>query len=89
MARYCIETQAGGNAVMHRVDCDAYDLGTLLGLGCVADLGEFATLTQALDVLKLGHSEARPCRECCSAQVLLLPRFPHYPLARAGVMPSG
>lgn len=80
---YCLEIQADGVAVMHRVDCAAYDLGTLLGLGCVANLGRFPDLKTAIDAVKAERPDAICCNACCKAQVLLLPLFRRYPLARA------
>lgn len=73
MTRYCLDTQEDSAAVIHRLDCSAYDLGTLLGLGCVVDLGDFATLAEALRTIEARYPEAVRCPVCCQAQVMQLP----------------
>lgn len=73
MTRYCLEA-GSGDAIIHKLDCNAYDLGTLLGLGCLADLGEFAQLGLALEHVAQQHPGAVPCPECCGQELRLLPQ---------------
>ncbi len=73
MIRYCLEIGAYGT-VIHRVDCPSYDLGTLLGLGCLADLGEFRSVAEALDAIKHTHPHAVRCLHCCKADGPCSPR---------------
>ncbi len=87
MIRYCLEIRPD-EAIIHRVDCPGYDLSTLLGLGCVADLGEFRNTSLALDAIKREHPDAVRCRDCCQAEVLFLPQMPNYPLMKAITLPS-
>jgi hypothetical protein len=88
MIRYCLEIGSEGT-VIHRVDCSSYDLGTLLGLGCVADLGEFKSAGQALDSIKHSHPDAVRCLACCKAEVLFLPQLAQPALPKAITLPSG
>lgn len=88
MTRYCLETGVD-TATIHRVDCSTYDLGTLLGLGCVADLGEFKTPVQALAASQATHPGVRLCLDCCKAEVMYLPQI-WQPLGRkTSTLPSG
>lgn len=73
MIRYCLEIRLDGAAVIHNVNCANYDLGTLLGLGCVSDLGQFASLAETLDATKASHPHAIRCPECCQARIMQLP----------------
>lgn len=76
MIRYCLETRPADTAVIHDVKCSAYDLGTLLGLGCVVDLGEFAGLGEAMAAIAHTHPAAVRCPTCCvPVQLLPLPRI--------------
>lgn len=82
MSRYCLESHEDA-LVIHKIECPAYDLGTLLGLGCVADLGEFRTVALALEATKRTHPQAVCCPECCKAEVKYLPQISqrHFQLA--------
>ncbi len=82
MIRYCLEI-GPDEKLIHRVDCSGYDLGTLLGLGCVADLGEFRSATQALEAIKQTHPDAVRCRDCSQAEVLYLPQRAQLPLQKS------
>lgn len=73
MNRYCLETNAERSAILHRVDCSDYDLGTLLGIGCVVDLGEYPSAAQALQAIKGEHPDVMACTQCCKAPVTHLP----------------
>ena len=87
MTRYCMET--GVNAVtIHRVDCAAYDLGTLLGLGCIADLGECKSAAKALAAVRQVQPTAALCPDCCNAEVMYLPQICQPAPRRAGTLPS-
>jgi hypothetical protein len=83
MGKYCLETHGDGEAVIHRLDCSAYDLSTLLGLGCLVNLGEFATLADALAAVKTTHPWAVRCLVCCQAQIV------HWPLNRQNASLGG
>lgn len=73
MTRYCLELSPGA-AIVHKLDCPAYDLGTLLGLGCLVDLGEFAQVGRALELIAQEHPGTMPCRECCAQELRLFPQ---------------
>jgi hypothetical protein len=75
MPRYCLDTHTDNVSVIHDVGCPDYDLGTLLGLGCVSDLGEFPTLAVALEAIRHSHPMAVRCQACCQAQVTYLPQL--------------
>ena len=79
MARYCLERRLDA-AVIHDLDCTAFDLGTLLGLGRIADLGEFASLRLALADIEKTHPHAVPCRKCCSVALRVVPLAPRAPV---------
>lgn len=87
MVRYCLEIQTE-EAVIHRVDCAEFDLATLLGLGCVADLGEFPSLSEALAAIKHTRPNAVRCRQCCQAEVKYLPQRWQLAIASAVVVTS-
>jgi hypothetical protein len=88
MIRYCLETGADA-AMIHRVDCPSYDLGTLLGLGCVADLGEYKSARQALEVTRVMQPGAVLCKDCCKAEVMYLPQVWQPVWRKAITLPSG
>lgn len=73
MGRYCLEVRSNGS-IIHRLSCPALDLGTLLGTGCLVDLGEFPQLALALDTITPEHPGAQPCRECCARPDAPLPQ---------------
>lgn len=74
MARYCLEVRPNA-LIIHRLSCSCFDLGTLLGTGCLADLGEFSHLSLALETVTHEHPRAEPCRECCEPAVSMLPQL--------------
>lgn len=76
MTSYCIERQrAPGHAVVHKHACTCYDLGTLLGEGGIADLGEFDDSLLALHAIKHLHPDAIRCLDCCHEDLVLQPRI--------------
>jgi hypothetical protein len=76
MTRYCLEsgTEGSGSVIIHKLDCASYDLGTLLGMGRIANLGEFESSLHALNSAKLSHPAAIRCLECCRADLVFLPK---------------
>ena len=74
MARYCLEVRPNA-LIIHKLSCSCFDLGTLLGTGCLADLGEFSQLSLALDAITHEHPRAEPCHECCDVNVSMLPQL--------------
>ncbi|MEY4642895.1 MAG: hypothetical protein RLZZ227_2889 [Pseudomonadota bacterium] len=75
MLKYCLEIRAD-DAVIHNLDCREYDLGTLLGLGCVVDLGEFPSVARVLEATRISHPAAIRCAQCCPADIMYLPQVP-------------
>lgn len=73
MTRYCLEVRPNAS-VIHKLSCSAMDLSTLLGSGCLADLGEFPQLALALEAIGIEHPHAQPCHECCEQAAALLPQ---------------
>jgi hypothetical protein len=78
MTVYCLESGAeeSDNAIIHKLECTSYDLGSLLGAGRLVTLGNFDSLLTAWDAVKRSHPDAIRCEHCCSpAQVVpLAPR---------------
>lgn len=74
MTRYCLEVSPDA-PIIHRLSCTHLDLGTLLGSGCLADLGEFPQLAIALSAIAREHPHALPCPECCELPAPMLPKL--------------
>jgi len=70
MTRYCLEVNPDAT-IIHRLNCTHLDLGTLLGSGCLADLGEFPQLAIALAAIARDYPHALPCHECCEHAPML------------------
>jgi hypothetical protein len=75
MTVYCLESNNEESAaIIHKLDCSSYDLGSLLGAGRLVNLGEFENSMVALDSVKANHPDAVRCLNCChSVMVLPLP----------------
>lgn len=67
MTRYCLEfgSDASANAIVHELNCENFDHGTLLGEGRLGNLGEFDCSKQALDAARLRQPGAVRCLTCC------------------------
>lgn len=73
MSVYCLESGAedSDSAIIHKLECASYDLGSLLGAGRLVSLGHFDSSLLALDAVKSTHPDAVRCEDCCkSARVL-------------------
>lgn len=73
MSAYCLESGAedSDNAIIHKLECASYDLGSLLGAGRLVSLGQFDSSLSALDAVKASRSNVVRCKDCCkSARVV-------------------
>ena len=63
MTVYCLESGAedSDNAIIHKLECASYDLGSLLGAGRLVSLGHFDSALSALDSIKSSHPDAVRC----------------------------
>jgi hypothetical protein len=64
MSRYCLE-KTSETPIIHRVDCPAFELATLLVSGKIVDIGEYKSSLLALQAVKGGQSCAIRCLDCC------------------------
>jgi hypothetical protein len=67
MARYCLEIacEEGAAAIVHQCSCRTYNHASLLGLGRLANLGDFDNFRQALNFVHLVRPDATRCKDCC------------------------
>ena len=79
MTRYCLEsgTEESENVIIHKLECGYYDLGSLLGAGRLANLGDFDSSIQALNSVKVSHPDAIRCLDCCHSDLVFLPQSRH------------
>ena len=63
MSVYCLESgaEASDSAIIHKLECARYDLGSLLGAGRLVSLGHFDNSVSALDAVKASHPDAVRC----------------------------
>jgi len=76
MTVYCLESGAedSDSAILHKLECSSYDLGSLLGAGRLVSVGQFDNSLDALDAVRSSRPDVVRCEECCrSARVLPLP----------------
>ena len=73
MTIYCLERGSDEfeGAIIHKLDCRHYDLGSLLGAGRLVSLGDFVSSVKALEHVRENNPDAARCVECCHADLVL------------------
>lgn len=73
MTIYCLESGSDEceEAIVHKLDCRHYDLGSLLGAGRLVSLGDFTSSAKALEHVRENHPDAARCVECCRTDLVL------------------